>query len=62
MNLRLRPTSALTLLLVSVVSVRVSDGVTVVGTVAFTKSADQDRLQDDFTSMTSSMLQTQAAG
>jgi hypothetical protein len=50
------------LLLVSVVSVRTSDGVTVVGTVAFTKGADQDRLQDDFTSMTSSMLQTQAAG
>ncbi|GAA3561233.1 hypothetical protein GCM10022197_16010 [Microlunatus spumicola] len=50
------------LLLVSVVSVRTSDGVTVVGTVAFTRSADQDQLQKDFTSMTNSMLKTQAAG
>jgi hypothetical protein len=50
------------LLLVSVVSVRKSDGVTVVGTVAFTASSDQTQLQKDFTSMSNSMLETQAAG
>jgi hypothetical protein len=50
------------LLLVSVVSVRTSDGVTVVGTVAFTAASDQDQLQKDFTAMTNSMLQTQNAG
>ena len=50
------------LLLVSVVSVRSTDGVTVVGTVAFTAASDQDALQKDFTSMTNSMLQAQAAG
>jgi hypothetical protein len=50
------------LLLVSVVSVRSSDGVTVVGTVAFTSASEADQLQKDFTAMTNSMLQTQAAG
>ena len=50
------------LLLVSVVSVRSTDGVTVVGTVAFTAASDQDALQKDFTSMSNSMLQSQAAG
>ena len=50
------------LLLVSVVSVRSSDGVAVVGTVAFTSSSDQDQLQKDFSAMSNSMLQTQAAG
>ncbi|SDU94602.1 hypothetical protein SAMN04488544_2388 [Microlunatus sagamiharensis] len=50
------------LLLVSIVSVRESDGVTVVGTVAFTSSADQASLQDDFSSMSTSMLESQAAG
>ena len=51
-----------TLLLVTVVSVRSSDGVTVLGTVAFTSASDQDQLQKDFTSMSNSMLETQAAG
>ncbi len=50
------------LLLVSIVSVRESDGVTVVGTVAFPSSTDQEALQKDFTSMSASMLETQAAG
>ena len=50
------------LLLVTVVSIRSSDGVAVLGTVAFTAASDQDQLQKDVTSMTSSMLQTQAAG
>jgi hypothetical protein len=51
-----------TLLLVTVVSVRSSDGVAVLGTVAFTSASDQEQLQKDFTAMSSSMLQTQAAG
>ena len=50
------------LLLVSVVSVRSTDGVAVVGTVAFTEASDQDALQKDFSSMSNSMLETQAAG
>ena len=50
------------LLLVSVVSVRSADGVTVVGTVAFTSASDEDQLQKVFTSITKSMLNTQAAG
>ena len=50
------------LLLVTVVSVRSTDGVAVVGTVAFTASSDQDALQKDFSSMSNSMLETQAAG
>ena len=50
------------LLLVSVVSVRSTDGVTVVGTVAFTAASDQDALQKNFSSMSNSMLETQAAG
>lgn len=49
------------LLLVTVVSVRASDGVAVLGTVAFTAAANQDQLQKDYTAMTNSMLQTQAA-
>ena len=50
------------LLLVSVVSVRSTDGVAVVGTVAFTAASDQDALQKDFSSMSNSMIETQAAG
>lgn len=51
------------LLLVTVVSVRTSDGVTVLGTVAFTAAAaEDDQLQKDFSAMSSSMLKTQAAG
>ncbi|MGI3784683.1 MAG: hypothetical protein ACRYG2_28315 [Janthinobacterium lividum] len=47
---------------VSVVSVRDSDGLAVLGTVAFTSASDQDQLQKDFTSMANSMLASQAAG
>jgi len=50
------------LLLVTVVSVRSTDGVAVLGTVAFTASADEDQLQKDFGSMANSMLASQAAG
>ena len=50
------------LLLVSVVSVRSTDGVAVVGTMAFTAASDQDALQKDFSAMSGSMLETQAAG
>lgn len=50
------------LLLVTVVSVRSSDGVVVLGTAAFTAAADEDQLEKDFTSMTNSMLKSQAAG
>lgn len=50
------------LLLVTVVSVRSSDGLTVLGTVAFTASADEDQLQKDFSAMSNSMLTSQAAG
>jgi len=50
------------LLLVTVVSVRSTDGVAVLGTAAFTASADEDQLQKDFGSMAGSMLRTQAAG
>jgi hypothetical protein len=50
------------LLLVTVVSVRSSDGVAVLGTAAFTSASDADQLEKDFTSMTNSMLRSQAAG
>ena len=50
------------LLLVTVVSVRESDGVTVLGTVAFTSASDQTQLGQDFTSMANSMLETQGEG
>jgi hypothetical protein len=50
------------LFLFSLVSVRQSDGVTVIGTAYFTPDADTDQLNQDFTSMTNSMLRSQAAG
>jgi hypothetical protein len=50
------------LFLFSLVSVRQSDGVTVIGTAYFTPDADTDRLNQDFTSMINSMLRSQAAG
>ncbi len=50
------------LLLVTVVSVRSSDGLAVLGTVAFTSASDADQLQKDFTAMTNSMLATQTGG
>ena len=50
------------LLLVTIVSVRSTDGVAVLGTVAFTAASDQDQLTKDFGSMSTGMLQTQASG
>ena len=50
------------LYLFSLVSVRQSDGVTVIGTAYFTPDADTDQLNKDFTSMINSMLKSQAAG
>ena len=50
------------LYLFSLVSVRQSDGVTVIGTAYFTPDADTDQLDKDFTSMINSMLHSQAAG
>jgi len=50
------------LFLFSLVSVRQSDGVTVIGTAYFTPNADTDQLDKDFNSMINSMLRTQVAG
>jgi pyruvate/2-oxoglutarate dehydrogenase complex dihydrolipoamide acyltransferase (E2) component len=50
------------LFLFSLVSVRQSDGVTVIGTTYFTADAETDQLNKDFTSMINSMLRSQAAG
>ena len=50
------------LYLFSLVSVRQSDGVTVIGTAYFTPNTDTDQLNKDFTSMINSMLKSQAAG
>jgi hypothetical protein len=50
------------LFLFSLVSVRQSDGVTVIGTAYFTPDADTDQLNKDFASMVNSMLRTQVAG
>jgi hypothetical protein len=50
------------LLLFSLVSVRQSDGVTVIGTAYFTPDADTGQLNKDFSSMVNSMLRTQVAG
>ena len=50
------------LFLFSLVSVRQSDGVTVIGTAYFTPDADTDQLNQDFTSMINSMLRSQASG
>lgn len=50
------------LYLFSLVSVRQSDGVTVIGTAYFTPSTDTDQLNKDFTAMINSMLKSQAAG
>jgi hypothetical protein len=50
------------LYLFSLVSVRQSDGVTVLGTAYFTPDVNTDQLNKDFTSMVNSMLRTQAAG
>jgi len=50
------------LYLFSLVSVRQSDGVTVIGTTYFTPNANTDQLNKDFTSMLNSMLRSQASG
>jgi hypothetical protein len=50
------------LYLFSLVSVRQSDGVTVIGTTYFTPNANTDQLNKDFTSMINSMLRSQASG
>ena len=50
------------LYLFSLVSVRQSDGVTVIGTTYFTPNVDTAKLNTDFTSMINSMLKSQAAG
>jgi hypothetical protein len=50
------------LFLFSLVSVRQSDGVTVIGTSYFTPDADTAQLNKDFTSMINSMLRSQATG
>jgi hypothetical protein len=50
------------LYLFSLVSVRQSDGVTVIGTAYFTPNTDTEQLNKDFTSMVDSMLESQVAG
>ena len=46
----------------SLVSVRPSDGVTVIGTIYFTPNVDTQQLDKDFSFMINSMLQGQAKG
>ena len=50
------------LYLFSLVSVRQSDGVSVIGTAYFTPKADTDQLNKDFTTMINSMLRSQVSG
>ena len=50
------------LYLFSLVSVRQSDGVTIIGTAYFTPDADTEKLNKDFSSMVNSMLESQVAG
>ena len=51
-----------TILMFSLVSVRPSDGVTVIGTIYFTPNVDTQQLDKDFSFMINSMLQGQAKG
>ena len=51
-----------TIILFSLVSVRTSDGVTVIGTAYFTQDANADQLNKDFATMINSMLQGQVQG
>jgi hypothetical protein len=44
------------------VSVRSSDGVTVIGTASFGEKTDTDQLSKDFIAMVNSMLRGQASG
>jgi len=49
-----------TVLLFSLVSVRQSDGITVLGTILFSREADTEQLNKDFTDMVNSMLKSQS--
>lgn len=49
-------------LVCTVVSVRERDGVTVLGTVYFTAGSDTEKVDEDFSAMVGSMLETQVAG
>jgi hypothetical protein len=51
-----------TVLLFSLVSVRTSDGVTVIGTASFPPDTDTNKLNTDFSAMVNSMLRSQANG
>jgi len=51
-----------TIFLFSLVSVRASDGVTVIGTVYFTQAANAEQLNKDFATMINSMLKGQVQG
>ena len=51
-----------TILMFSLVSVRTTDGVTVIGSASFAEGADGDQLSKDFATMVNSMLQGQASG
>jgi hypothetical protein len=51
-----------TVMLFSLVSVRTSDGVTVIGSTSFNQGAATDQLSKDFAAMVNSMLQGQAKG
>ena len=51
-----------TIVLFSLVSVRQTDGVTVIGTAYFTQDADTEQLDKDFSAMVNSMLKGQASG
>jgi hypothetical protein len=51
-----------TILLFSLVSVRPSDGVTVIGTAYFTAASNAEQLNKDFSTMVNSMLKGQSSG
>jgi hypothetical protein len=51
-----------TIVLFSLVSVRTTDGVTVIGSTSFGEGQDTEQLSNDFTAMVNSMLQGQARG
>jgi hypothetical protein len=51
-----------TIVLFSLVSVRTTDGVTVIGSTSFAEGQDTEQLSNDFTAMVNSMLQGQASG
>jgi hypothetical protein len=51
-----------TIILFSLVSVRTTDGVTVIGSTSFPEGGGTEQLSNDFTAMVNSMLQGQASG